>query len=71
MTEDEVDESFEIISLKEKVWKDLLKTSELDLAKSEAMAVINKVIVEIAEKEIGKEAEKNKKSVHSTIPKIM
>ena len=58
--EEKVDETFEIISIKEKVWRDLYKSSETDLAKSEAMAIINKVILDVAEREIKKEADKNK-----------
>ena len=56
---DEKDESFEIISEKEKMWKDFLVESETNYLKSEASVLQNKAMIELAEKEIKKESEKN------------
>jgi len=53
------DESFEIISLKEKHWRDQLAEAEVNLFKSEGNVLINKKVIEIATAEIKKEAEKN------------
>lgn len=61
MTIDEdLDESFSIISDKEKLWKDYLITCSRNLIGAEASMVQNKVLIELAEKEIKKEADKNK-----------
>ena len=58
MTE-EKDESFEIISLKEKYLKDQLAMAEDSLMKSEFNILVNKEVIRIAEAEIKKEADKN------------
>ena len=61
MTEEEkVDESFEIISEKEKLWKDFLVEAETNYIKSEASMLQNGVMIELAKEEIKKEADKNK-----------
>ena len=53
------DESFEIISEKEKMWKDFLVEAETNYLKSEASMLQNKVMIKLAEAEIKKESEKN------------
>ena len=58
MTE-EKDESFEIISEKEKLWRDYLVEAEKNYIKSEASMLQNRVMINLAEQEIDKEAEKN------------
>ena len=57
--EEEKDESFEIISLKEKYLREQLAVAEDSLMKSEFNVTVNKDIIEIAEAEIKKESEKN------------
>lgn len=57
---DEKDESFEIISKKEKLWKDYLATCEINLINSEASVIQNINLIELAKSEIKKEADKNK-----------
>lgn len=52
-------EDFEIISTKEKVWRDHLDMAEKNLAQSEAGLLINESIVRIAKEEVKKEADKN------------
>ncbi len=60
MTEKEKkDESFEIISLKEKYLREQLAVSEDSLMKSEFNVKVNREIIEIAKEEIKEEAEKN------------
>ena len=58
MTE-EKDESFEIISEKEKLWKDFLVEAETNYIKSEASMLQNGAMIELAKEEIKKEAKKN------------
>ncbi len=58
--EEEKDESFEIISEKEKLWKDYLVTCETNYINSEASMIQNKILIELAKKEIEKESKKNK-----------
>jgi len=58
MTE-EKDESFEIISLKEKFLKDQLALSEDALIKSEFNVRINKLIIQILKEDIKEESNKN------------
>lgn len=60
MTEEKVDESFEIISEKEKLWRDYLVTCETNYINSEASMVQNRALIKLAKKEIKKESEKNK-----------
>ena len=60
MTEEKVDETFEIISEKEKLWRDYLVTCETNYINAEASMVQNKLLIELAKKEIAKEAEANK-----------
>ena len=56
---EEVDESFEIISEKEKLWRDFLVEAETNYIKSEASRLQNEVMIELAKTEIKKEAKKN------------
>ena len=56
---EEVDESFEIISEKEKLWRDYLITCETNYINSEASMIQNKSLIKLAKKEIKKEADKN------------
>lgn len=58
-TIEEKDESFEIISVKEKYWRDQLIGAESNLFKSEGNIRISKEVIRIAKEEIKKEAEKN------------
>ncbi len=60
MSEEEVDETFEIISEKEKLWREYLITCETNYINSEASMIQNKILIELAKKEIKKEADKNK-----------
>ena len=62
MSEDkeEVDETFEIISEKEKLWRDYLVTCETNYINAEASMMQNHTLIELAKEEIKKEAEKNK-----------
>jgi len=60
MVTEEVDESFEIISEKEKYWRDQLVKAETSYITAEANMVIGKAVMDIAKEEIKKEAEKNK-----------
>jgi len=60
MTKEELDESFEIISEKEKLWRDALVAAETNYLKSEASMLQNQVIIDLAKSEIKKEADKNK-----------
>ena len=59
-TTEQVDESFEIISEKEKLWRDYLVTCETNYINSEASMIQNRTLIELAKKEIKKEADKNK-----------
>lgn len=59
MNKEEVDESFEIISEKEKLWKDYLVACETNYINSEASMIQNKTLIELAKTEIKKESEKN------------
>ena len=59
MVTEEVDESFEIISEKEKYWRDQLVAAETSYITAEAnLAIADKVII-LAKQEITKEAAKN------------
>ena len=58
MTE-EVDESFEIISEKEKMWRETLVEAETNYLKSEASMLQNDEMIKLAKAEIKKESEKN------------
>ena len=60
MSKEEIDESFEIISHKEKMWRDFLVEAESNYIKSEASMLQNAVMINLAKKEIKKEADKNK-----------
>lgn len=53
------DESFEIISLKEKYWREQLAEAESNLFKSEGNIMISKEVIRIAEEEVEKEAKNN------------
>ncbi len=53
------DESFEIISEKEKIWRDFLVEAETNYIKSEASMLQNDVMIQLAKAEIKKEADKN------------
>ena len=59
MTKEKKDESFEIISDKEKHLRDMLAQAEDSLVKSEFNVLINKEIVRLSKEEIKKEADKN------------
>jgi len=59
MTTEKKDESFEIISLKEKYLRDQLALAEDSLIKSEFNVSVNEKIVQICEAEIKKESDKN------------
>ncbi len=58
MTE-EKDESFEIISEKEKLWRDCLVEAETNYLKSEASMLQNAEMIKLAKEEVKKEADKN------------
>ncbi len=59
-TEEETkDESFEIISEKEKHWRDTLVKAETDFIRSESNLAISKLMIKLAKAEVAKEAEKN------------
>lgn len=58
---EKIDESFEIISEKEKLWRDFLVAAETNYLKSEASVLQNGAMIILAKEEIKKEAEKNKK----------
>jgi len=60
MTE-EKDESFEIISEKEKLWRDFLVEAETNYLKSEASMLQNQAMIDLAKVEIKREAENNAK----------
>ena len=55
----EKDESFEIISEKEKLWRDTLVKAETDYIKSESNLAISKIVIDLAKAEVKKEADKN------------
>lgn len=57
---EELVESFEIISEKEKLWKDFLVEAETNYIKSEASMLQNGAMIELAKEEIKKESKKNK-----------
>ena len=56
---DEKDESFEIISEKEKLWRDDLVSAETNFLVSEKNMIVNAEIIKVAKAEIKKEADKN------------
>ena len=58
--EEEQDETFEIISEKEKLWRGFLVEAETNYLKSEASMYQNEAMIDLAKKEITKEAKKNK-----------
>lgn len=60
METEKKDESFEIISEKEKLWRDFLVSAETNFIKSEASVLQNKAMIDLAEQEIKKESDKNK-----------
>ncbi len=60
-TEEELDETFVIISEKEKMWKDFLVSAETNYLKAEASMLQNKVMIDLAKSEIKIESEKNAK----------
>ncbi len=57
--EETKDESFEIISEKEKYWRDKLVEAETGYITAEANLAIFDKIIELAKAEVKKEAEKN------------
>jgi len=63
MATEEKDESFEIISIKEKYLRDQFTQAEDALMKSEFGVRVNKEIVRVAEAELKKEQMKNKPSM--------
>ena len=56
---DEKDESFEIISIKEKYLREQFALAEDSLMKSEFGVLANKEVRRVAEEELKKEADKN------------
>ena len=60
MTKEELDETFKIISEKEKMWKDFLVEAETNYLKSDASVLQNEAMIELANKEIKIESDKNK-----------
>jgi len=59
MTKEELDETFEIISEKEKYWRNQLIAAETSYITAEAnLAIADKVII-LAKEEVKKEADKN------------
>ena len=60
MTKEELDETFEIISEKEKMWKDFLVEAETNYLKSEASMLQNMAMIDLAKEEIEIEKDKNK-----------
>lgn len=60
METEKIDESFEIISEKEKLWRDFLVTAETNHIKAEASMLQNGAMIVLAKEEIKKEADKNK-----------
>jgi len=61
MTNEKPNETFEIISEKEKMWRDFLVSAETNYLKSEASMLQNQSMIELAKMEIKREADKNKK----------
>jgi len=59
----EKDESFEIISEKEKLWRDKLVEAETGYLKAESNLKIFDKIILLAKDEVKKEADKNKPSM--------
>ena len=59
--EEPLDETFTIISDKEKMWKDFKAGAETNYLKAEASMLQNKVLIDLAEKEIKKESTKSAK----------
>lgn len=64
---EELDESFEIISEKQKMWQDFLIGAETNYLKSEASMLQNLAMIDLAKKEIKLEADKN--AVEQSLPK--
>ena len=60
MTKEELDETFEIISEKEKMWKDFLVEAETNYLRSEASMLQNMAMIALAKCQIEIEARKNK-----------
>ena len=60
MTKEELDETFVIISEKEKMWKDFLVEAETNYLRSEASMIQNKAMIALAKCQIEIEAGKNK-----------
>lgn len=58
--EEKLDETFEIISEKEKLWRDFLVEAETNYLKSEASVLQNRAMIDLAKAEIKIEADKNK-----------
>ena len=57
--EEEKDESFEIISEKEKLWRDFQVEAETNYLKSEASMLQNQQMIDLARIQVEKEAKKN------------
>lgn len=53
------DETFEIISEKEKLWRDFLVSAETNFLKAEASVLQNKAMIDLAKREIKEESAKN------------
>jgi len=59
MDKEKLDETFEIISEKEKLWRDFLVEAETNYLKSEASLLQNGAMIDLAKVEIKKEANRN------------
>ena len=61
MSKEELDETFEIISEKEKFWRDELVKAETSFINAEAGVLIAERLITLAKSEISKESKKNAK----------
>lgn len=59
MIDEQKDESFEIISEKEKFWRDELVKAETSYINAEAGVLVAERLIDLAKAEIKKEADKN------------
>lgn len=60
LDQEDVDETFSIISEKEKFWKDELVKAETSHINAEAGVIISTMLIAKAKEEVKKEADKNK-----------
>ncbi len=59
MSENEHEQTCEIISEKQKLWQDYLVTCETNYINSEASMIQNSALIKLAKEEIKKESDKN------------